>query len=97
MLGALQLRLVYASNSMEDVLMKLHLDAMAAGYYGKFKVGRHSRLESSAIQSHNACEQHAPAGLCFSITAFMHHLPCLCAQGPRLCKYVHETASGWSS
>ncbi len=38
MLGALQLRLVYASNSMEDVLMKLHLDAMAAGYYGKFKV-----------------------------------------------------------
>lgn len=34
----MQLRLVYASNSMEDVLLKLHLDAMAAGYYGKFKV-----------------------------------------------------------
>ena len=29
---------MYASNSMEDVLLKLHLDAMAAGYYGKFKV-----------------------------------------------------------
>lgn len=37
-LPAVQLRLVYASNSMEDVLLKLHLDAMAAGYYGKFKV-----------------------------------------------------------
>ena len=29
---------MYASNSMEDILLKLHLDAMAAGYYGKFKV-----------------------------------------------------------
>ena len=38
----MQLRLVYASNSMEDVLLKLHLDAMAAGYYGKFKVIRHA-------------------------------------------------------
>ncbi len=40
-LSALQLRLVYASNSMEDILMKLHLDAMAAGFYGKFKVRPH--------------------------------------------------------
>lgn len=38
----MQLRLVYASNSMEDVLLKLHLDAMAAGYYGKFKVLLHA-------------------------------------------------------
>ena len=37
--GAVQLRLVYASNGMDDILLKLPLDAMAAGYYGKFKVG----------------------------------------------------------
>ena len=35
----MQLRLVYASNGMDDILLKLPLDAMAAGYYGKFKVG----------------------------------------------------------
>jgi hypothetical protein len=45
-----QLRLVYASNSMEDVLLKLHLDAMAAGYYGKFKVLLHA--------AHTACCAH---------------------------------------
>ncbi|CAK0787811.1 hypothetical protein CVIRNUC_011033 [Coccomyxa viridis] len=32
-----KLRLVYASNGMDDILLKLPLDAMAAGYYGKFK------------------------------------------------------------
>ena len=35
-----QLRLMYASNSPGDVLLKQHLDALAAGYYGKFKVGK---------------------------------------------------------
>jgi ferredoxin-NADP reductase len=33
-----QLRLIYASDSEEELLMKQHLDALAAGYYGKFKV-----------------------------------------------------------
>lgn len=56
MLSALQLRLVYASNSMEDVLMKLHLDAMAAGYYGKFKVGRPICFRPCAQGNHtNGC------------------------------------------
>lgn len=34
----LQLRLIFACNSPEDLLMKKELDAFAAGYYGKFKV-----------------------------------------------------------
>jgi hypothetical protein len=32
-----QLRLIYANDSPADVLLKQQLDAMAAGYYGKFK------------------------------------------------------------
>ena len=34
----LQLRLIFACNSPEDLLMKKELDAFAAGFYGKFKV-----------------------------------------------------------
>ncbi len=48
----MQLRLVYASNSMEDVLLKLHLDAMAAGYYGKFKVTGHTAHSSLIFLSY---------------------------------------------
>ena len=36
--ACLQLRLIFACNSPEDLLMKKELDAFAAGYYGKFKV-----------------------------------------------------------
>ena len=36
--ACVQLRLIFACNSPEDLLMKKELDAFAAGYYGKFKV-----------------------------------------------------------
>ena len=42
--STVQLRLVYASNGMDDILLKLPLDAMAAGYYGKFKVKHTSTI-----------------------------------------------------
>ncbi len=35
--AAPQLRLIYACNSPQELLMKKELDAFAAGYYGKFK------------------------------------------------------------
>ena len=51
---AVQLRLVYASNGMDDILLKLPLDAMAAGYYGKFKVGPHVHHAWSMLRSKTA-------------------------------------------
>ena len=38
----LQLRLIYANDSPADVALKQDLDALAAGYYGKFKVRAHA-------------------------------------------------------
>lgn len=48
--GAAQLRLIYACNSPEDILMKKELDALAAGYYGKFKVRYGDVLDDVSVQ-----------------------------------------------
>lgn len=38
----MQLRLMFAANSVNDLILKQHLDSLAAGYYGKFKVSPHA-------------------------------------------------------
>lgn len=46
--ACLQLRLMYAADSDKDLLMKQHLDSLAACYYGKYKV----QLSSACITLH---------------------------------------------
>ena len=43
-----QLRLMFAANSVNELILKQHLDSLAAGYYGKFKVSPHP-LQAMAI------------------------------------------------
>ena len=55
---ALQLRLIYANDSPADVALKQDLDALAAGYYGKFKVRTRpirlgGRLRPACLCLHN--------------------------------------------
>ena len=64
--STVQLRLVYASNGMDDILLKLPLDAMAAGYYGKFKVRTHQApfLASAASEQFSQALTVAEQSLC---------------------------------
>ena len=62
--GAVQLRLVYASNGMDDILLKLPLDAMAAGYYGKFKVGQDEHHTWAVLPLRNRASDDAAGHPC---------------------------------
>ena len=67
--GSVQLRLVYASNGMDDILLKLPLDAMAAGYYGKFKVGHTGTTPGKCCLSAIAQELTPQSILCADIVS----------------------------
>jgi hypothetical protein len=49
---------MFAANSVDDLVLKQHLDSLAAGYYGKFKVNPTSSLSLSL-----PCTQRDLAGI----------------------------------
>ncbi len=69
LLGGVQLRLMFAANSVEDLLLKQHLDSLAAGYYGKFKVRppHHRSLVHPRHQSPCICMSTPLRRCCFLI------------------------------
>ena len=82
----MQVSLLYASNSMKDVLLKSSLDTMAAGSDGKFKVSPYAPECAHTSQLYMSCHAHEVLRGCalsqpLLISHLLGHLACAALNG----------------